>query len=302
MRISTPYSEAASGEAGSPGSSGWCSLVHHSRVAAGPLRTSEGVSRPCLRRWRLTPSGASLGLSWPGAECYVARVTPSVLITGANRGLGQCLVEKFLAEGWRVFAGQRSLGAGGAAPPSRLTRLELDVRATTSVQAAARLVGAQTSGLDVLINNAAVNPRPECDALLGELDFDAIALSYDVNAIGPLRVVQAFLPLLERGQRKLIVNVSSEAGSLQHSWRDRMYGYCMSKAALNMQTTIVDRALKPRGFNAIAIHPGWMRTEMGGPKAALDPADSAAGMYEVINGANADTPRFLQHDGEVFPW
>lgn len=153
----------------------------------------------------------------------------------------------------------------------------------------------------MLINNAAVNPRAD-DAPIGELDFEAIALAYDINAIGPLRVVQGFLPLLERGGRKLIINVSSEAGSLQHAWRERGYGYCMSKAALNMQTRIMDRALKSKGFNTIAIHPGWMRTDMGGPNATLDPAESADGMYDIIMGAGAETPRFVQHDGQEFPW
>jgi NAD(P)-dependent dehydrogenase (short-subunit alcohol dehydrogenase family) len=184
----------------------------------------------------------------------------------------------------------------------RVTLLGLDVSSTESVAQAMKLVSERTRGLDVLINNAAVNPQPEYEALLGDLDFDAIQLAYDVNAIGPLRVIQAFLPLLERGERKLIVNVSSEAGSLQHSWRDRSYGYCMSKAALNMQTTILARALAPRGIDAIAIHPGWMRTDMGGPDAALDPKDSADGMYQVISNANGSTPRFVQHDGQPFPW
>jgi NAD(P)-dependent dehydrogenase (short-subunit alcohol dehydrogenase family) len=232
-------------------------------------------------------------------------MTKSVLISGANRGLGQCLVDRFAGEGWLVFAGHRELGASSTHVrdvSDRVTLVGLDVLDTASVARAAKAVSERTRGLDVLINNAAVNPRPECDAELGALDFDAIRFAYDVNAVGPLRVIQGFLPLLERGTQKLIVNVSSEAGSLQHSWRDRCYGYCMSKAALNMQTTILDRALKARGMNAIAIHPGWMRTEMGGPNAALDPVESADGMYRVITGVDASTPRFVQHDGQPFPW
>jgi NAD(P)-dependent dehydrogenase (short-subunit alcohol dehydrogenase family) len=232
-------------------------------------------------------------------------MTRSVLISGANRGLGRCLVDRFAAEGWLVFAGHRSLGASTTHVrdvSDGVTLLGLDVLDPASVARAAKAVSERSRGLDVLINNAAVNPRPEYDAELGELDFEAIRLAYDVNAIGPLRVIQAFLPLLERGERKLIVNVSSEAGSLQHSWRDRSYGYCMSKAALNMQTTILDRALKAKGMNAIAVHPGWMRTEMGGSNAALDPVESAEGMYRIVERASADTPRFVQHDGQPFPW
>jgi NAD(P)-dependent dehydrogenase (short-subunit alcohol dehydrogenase family) len=218
--------------------------------------------------------------------------------------LGQSLADKFVAEGWQVFAGHRDLARQKL--PARdvsaqLTWVGLDVQDGASIGAAARAVAERTQGLDVLINNAAVNPA-EDNVPLGQLDFDAIRLDYDVNAVGPLRVAQGFLPLLERGERKLIINVSSEAGSLQHSCRDRQYGYCMSKAAMNMQTTMLDRGLKPKGFNAIAIHPGWMRTDMGGPRAALDPSESARGMYEVISKANAQTPRFLQHDGKEFAW
>jgi NAD(P)-dependent dehydrogenase (short-subunit alcohol dehydrogenase family) len=232
-------------------------------------------------------------------------MTKSVLITGANRGLGQCLVDRFASAGWLVFAAQRGLSKSSAHVrdvSDRVSLIGLDVQDDASVARAVKAVSERTLGLDVLINNAAVNPLPEYDAELGQLDFDAIRCAYEVNAIGPLRVIQAFLPLLERGAQKLIVNVSSEAGSLQHSWRDRAYGYCMSKAALNMQTTILDRALAPRGMNAIALHPGWMRTEMGGPNATLDPVESADGMYRVIATADRNTPRFLQHDGQPFPW
>jgi NAD(P)-dependent dehydrogenase (short-subunit alcohol dehydrogenase family) len=235
----------------------------------------------------------------------MTKSVPSVLITGANRGLGKRLAERFASEGWLVFAGQRRLAASSTPAvdmSDRVTLLGVDVRDGASVVRAAKLVSERTRGLDVLINNAAINPHPEYEAPLGELDLDAIQLTIDVNALGPLRVTQAFLPLLERGDRKVVVNVSSEAGSLQHSWRDRAYGYCMSKAALNMQTTILDRALKSRGIGAIALHPGWMRTDMGGPDAALDAGESADGMYRVINGYSAETPRFVQHDGQAFPW
>ena len=235
----------------------------------------------------------------------MALMAGNVLITGANRGLGQSLVEEFLAQGWNVFAGERPLANAATAvidASSNLTRVGLDVLDTASVARAARAVAERARGLDILINNAAVNPSPDSGAPLGELDFDAIKYTYDVNAVGPLRVIQGFLPLLELGTRKLVINVSSEAGSIQRSCRDRTYGYCMSKAAMNMQTTMLDRALKPKGFNVISIHPGWMRTDMGGQNAALDPRESARGMYRVITETNEATPRFVQHDGKPYPW
>jgi len=232
-------------------------------------------------------------------------MTKSVLITGANRGLGECLVNQFAAAGWLVFAGQRSLADSSTwvrDVSDRVTLLGLDVSDAASVARAAKAVSERARGLDVLINNAAINPQPEYDAPLGELDFEAIRATFDVNAIGPLRVIQALLPLIERGEHKLIVNVSSEAGSLQHSWRDRAYGYCMSKAALNMQTTILARALAARGIRALAVHPGWMRTDMGGPNASLDPSESARGMYQLVASGRTDLPPFVQYDGRAFPW
>jgi NAD(P)-dependent dehydrogenase (short-subunit alcohol dehydrogenase family) len=228
----------------------------------------------------------------------------SVLITGASRGLGESLVKRFADDGWLVFSGRRSL-ASSSTPvrdvSDRVTLLGLDVLDAASVARAAKGVSERTRGLDVLINNAAVNPQRDA-AALGELDFDAIRLAYEVNAIGPLRVTQAFASLLERGERRLVVNISSEAGSLQHSWRDKGFGYCMSKAALNMQTTMLNLALKPQGVDVISLHPGWMRTDMGGPNAALDPAESAEGVYRIVTRADATTPRFVQHDGKPFPW
>lgn len=235
-------------------------------------------------------------------------MTPTVLISGSSRGLGRCLVDIFAEHGFIVFAGARdpaslaALAQPRTAAGGEIIPVALDVRDLASIAAAVRAVYQRTGSLDVLINNAAINPVPEYEMPLGELDFDAIAETYDVNAIGPLRVTQSALPLLERGQRKLIVNVSSEAGSLRHSWRDRSYGYCMSKAALNMQTTILDRALRPKGFNVLALHPGWLRTDMGGPNADLDPRDAALGIYSVVERADASTPRFVQHDGREFPW
>ena len=228
----------------------------------------------------------------------------SVLITGANRGLGQSLVERFAAEGWLVFAGHRALASSST--PVRdvsggVTLVGLDVSNAASVARAAKGVTERTRGLDVLINNAAVNPKPDA-AALGELDFEAMRLAYEVNALGALRVTEAFVSLLERGEHPVVCNVSSEAGSLQHSWRDRGFGYCMSKAALNMQTTMLNLALQPRGINVISLHPGWMRTDMGGANAVLDPAESAEGMYRVITGVDTESPRFVQHDGKPFPW
>src|SRR6185295_11926250 len=113
----------------------------------------------------------------------------SVLITGANRGLGLSLVQKFSSEGWQVFAAERSRSAASPALPN-VSWVSLDVQDEGSIARAAASIAERSDGLDVLINNAAVNPRPDCDAPLGSLDFAAMQLAYDVNALGPLRVIQ----------------------------------------------------------------------------------------------------------------
>lgn len=230
----------------------------------------------------------------------------TVFITGAGRGLGFSLAEKFLNEGWRVFAGkhvtEERLRALGERFPQTLTVVPLDVTDEASVVQAARTVSELTDALDVLINNAAVYLEGARPAL--EDDAGAHWLrTFDVNTLGPLRVTRQFLPLLERGRRKLIINISSEAGSIADCWRDREYAYCMSKAALNMQSKILHNYLTPKGFKVLAIHPGWMRTDMGGPNADIDPGESAAGIFALVRREwSPDDPIYMDYQGRPMRW
>jgi NAD(P)-dependent dehydrogenase (short-subunit alcohol dehydrogenase family) len=222
-------------------------------------------------------------------------VSPSILITGASKGLGFRLTESFLRGGWTVFAGHREpspgLEAAAASMPGRLFTLALDVISPPSIAAAVASVTSATETLDVLINNAAILPAAG-RGLIEEMNVEVGLEVYDVNALGPLRVTQAFLPLLKRGSRKLILNVSSEAGSIGDCWRKDEFLYCMSKAALNMQTAILKNHLTPQGFQLLAVHPGWMRTDMGGANADIDPAQAADALLKLTM-----SPR---RDGEVF--
>jgi NAD(P)-dependent dehydrogenase (short-subunit alcohol dehydrogenase family) len=176
----------------------------------------------------------------------------------------------------------------------------LDVTQANSVTAAATAVASRCEGLDVLVNNAAILP----EAGRGTIETTNVEVGlqvFDVNSLGPLRVTQAFLPLLRRGQRRLIVNVSSEAGSIADCWRKDDLLYCMSKSALNVQTAILKNALAPEGFQLLAVHPGWMRTSMGGPEADLDPRDAAGALFELFTrGAptNPDATFYLDYRGE----
>lgn len=233
-------------------------------------------------------------------------MTETVLITGANRGLGLVLTDEFLRQGFHVFAGCRRSGERlqslAAHFPRDLTIVPLDVADAESVRQAARTVAGLTDALDILINNAAVyleGSRPPLEDDPGSHWLQTL----DVNALGPLRVTQQFLPLLAKGRRKMIVNISSEAGSIANCWRDREYAYCMSKAALNMQSKILHNYLSPRGFRVLAVHPGWMRTDMGGPNADIDPTEAAVGILAlVMKDRSPDEPIYVDYRGNPMAW
>lgn len=226
----------------------------------------------------------------------------TVLITGANRGLGLALVQRFLGAGWHVFAGCRQdPGALTTLACQALTRVPLDVADMASVRQAAALVAGSTPALDVLINNAAVYHDRGKEALEAlDLTDGRLEQTMNVNAFGVLRVTQQFLPLLVRGRRKVIANISSEAGSIGMSVRANEYAYTMSKAALNMASRLMHNAFAGRGFHVLVIQPGWMRTAMGGMDADLDPADSAEGIYQLVLQPGA--AQYVDHLGNPLPW
>jgi len=233
-------------------------------------------------------------------------VTSTLLVTGASRGLGLALVERFLEDSWSVVAGQYGPSAAlerlGRGFSDRLVVLPLDVSSLESVETAARQVAARTPALDVLVNNAGILPEA-ARGKLGSLDFQAGMRVYDVNGLGPLRVTQAFFPLLAAGGRKLVVNVSSEAGSIADCRRTDDYFYCMSKAALNMQSMILSNHLAPLGFKVLAVHPGWMRTGMGGPRAHLDPAESAQGISALVARSwQPGAAAYVDYSGQPLRW
>jgi NAD(P)-dependent dehydrogenase (short-subunit alcohol dehydrogenase family) len=232
----------------------------------------------------------------------------NVFITGADKGLGLSLVKRFLQDGFHVFAGiygsDENLKRIAEEFPEKLTQIELDVSDLDSVQCAAQVVAEQIPALDILINNAAIHIEKPVKPL-EELDFASLFLqkTMNVNAFGPLYVTQQFLPLLDRAERKLIVNISSEAGSIADCRRSSEYAYCMSKSALNMASKILQNSLKPRGFKVLAIHPGWMRTDMGGMDADFHPDEIAEDIFQLLMKTwQLDDPIFMDRFGNPLPW
>ena len=229
-------------------------------------------------------------------------------VTGADKGLGYSLAERFAGAGFRVFAGHLGDGAAlaklGKAQAGRVTPIRQDVTDMTSIRASVQAVATHTDRLDLLINNAGIC-LPDVHNRLDEMNLEngSLEKTFAVNAFGPLRVTQAFMTLLERGDMKKIVTVTSEAGSIGANWRDYGYVYCMSKSACNMFCQILQRALKPQGFKVLIFHPGWMQTDMGGTNAHITPEVAAEGIYQLtMREWSLDDPMYMDYTGKLFPW
>jgi len=243
-----------------------------------------------------------------------------VLVTGAGRGLGLEIVRQCLARGDRVFAGCRNPQCASDLHSlvveflDRFRILPLDVSDPRSIDASWNMVREQIDGLDLLINNAGINSKSrdviahqEVNAsadrcALDHVDFNGMFLMLRINAISPLMVAQRYLDLLQNGVRPTIINISSERGSLALK-KEGGYAYSASKAALNMLTRALALDVTRLGIMAVAIDPGWIKTDMGGPHAPMAPAESAQGILRVVNDlTEADIGRFLRWDGTALPW
>ena len=230
----------------------------------------------------------------------------NIVITGANRGLGYQLTAEAAQRGHTVIAGIRSGQAEGKLQelmgryPGQIVPVELDVaREETAEQLAAKLRGSGQT-VDVVINNAAV--------LLGrgvkleEQPMEDVSVSFDINLFGPMRVMKHLLPLIAEGGNSAVINISSEAGSLSNAYGGD-YAYALSKAAINMFSKQLRKYLLPRGIRVYALHPGWIKTDMGGEKAPGDPVESARGIIDIVENKKEIAPEhfFINFKGEPMP-
>lgn len=231
----------------------------------------------------------------------------TALITGANRGLGLEFTRQLLAQGLQVIACSRTpatdgeLAALGAAHPQRLRRRPLDVADAEAIAALpAQLAAAGVSHLDVLINNAGVLVSGE---RYGALRAEDLARSFAINASAPLLLTEALTPLLTQGHAAKVLCISSQLGSIAQASSYRTVSYAMSKAALNMGVRRLAAELGPRGITVVAMHPGWVRTAMGGEQAPLDAPTSVRGMLAVLTRLTpGEGGRFYAYDGGELPW
>ncbi|MBP7902404.1 MAG: SDR family NAD(P)-dependent oxidoreductase [Spirochaetes bacterium] len=232
----------------------------------------------------------------------------SILITGADKGLGLSLAEHFSDNGYYVFAAHFQVVSDNLLKLSKkncsVKLIHMDVSSDESVAAAAAEFAKVNSEnkLDVLLNNAGVHFE-ESYAALENVNFDIALKTHNINTLGPLRTVKSFLPFIKNGEKKLILNISSEAGSLSDCWREKEFDYCMSKAALNMQSILLQNYLKKDRIKLIAVHPGWMRTDMGGMKADISSKESAEAIYSIAEKDFAlNDPIFMDYKGKIIHW
>jgi len=237
----------------------------------------------------------------------------TALVTGARRGMGLEFTRQLLSRGDTVLATVRDpdsapqLRALGEAHPGRLQILCLDVSDHSSIRKLGPAVKRLVPQLDLLVNNAGINSKAvkphQSNTRFGSLEPEGILRMVAVNAIGPVLVTQALTESLQQSPGARVISVSSWLGSIAGKTRGGNYGYCASKTTLNMLTRAMAFDLLPLGIVSVVFNPGWVRTDMGGPRAKLGVDESVAGMIRVTGGlTEADAGRFLQWDGSDLPW
>lgn len=226
-----------------------------------------------------------------------------VLITGTNRGIGFEFVKQYADAGYRVIACCRdplkagSLNALAAASGGKVAVHALDVSDFGQIE---RLAAAlQGHAIDVLINSAGYYPRGS----LGSIDYAEWHKAFLINTMAPMRMVECLVEHVAASRLRKIVTLTSIMGSITANDSGGSYLYRTSKAATNMLMKNLAIALKPRGIATLTLHPGWVKTDMGGANALITVEQSVAGMRTVIDQLSADNSgRFLSYDGRENPW
>ena len=236
----------------------------------------------------------------------------TALITGASRGIGLEFVRQYAADQWRVIAGCRApesaaaLSALAAASGGRVCVHRLDVEDLPGVDhLAAELAGIP---IDVLVNNAGsagapTTSRDRAPEPFGMSNFDHWQSMFRVNVMGPMKVMEAFAPNLEAGTGRSVATISSQLGSMTLNTSGGGYAYRATKAGVNavMRSLAID--LAGHGIRIAILHPGWVKTDMGGPQAPVEPVDSVRGMRAVIAGLTPErSGQFFLYDGSRLPW
>jgi NAD(P)-dependent dehydrogenase (short-subunit alcohol dehydrogenase family) len=222
----------------------------------------------------------------------------TILITGAGRGLGLALTHLLTHQGHTVIGTLRNLKESDALKALGAEIELLDVADDKSIAALGERLKARP--IDVLVNNAGVgSPQSSLNEVTGE----ELHRVFQINTFAPLLVTNALAPSLKAGKRKVVMNISSQLGSIANNTGGSSYPYRASKAALNQATRSMSVELGRDGFTCFAVHPGWVKTDMGGPNATMTPEQSITAMRKVIDKLKpADSGKLFNYDGTNPPW
>jgi NAD(P)-dependent dehydrogenase (short-subunit alcohol dehydrogenase family) len=228
----------------------------------------------------------------------------TTLITGANRGIGLAFARQYAADGWQVLACTRqksdALNRLAADYPGRVQVLTLDVADHEQIEALS--LSLADAAIDLLINNAGIYSDSDAKGF-GHTDYEEWANVFRINTMAPLKMAESFAAQLSRSSLKTLVTLSSIMGSISETSSGGNYLYRSSKAAVNMVVKTLAIDLKMQGVTAIAFHPGWVQTDMGGQNAAITTTQSVAGMRQVISTLTlSDSGKFIDYNGQEIPW
>ncbi len=231
----------------------------------------------------------------------MSHIKYTVLITGTNRGLGLEFVKQFAIEGYQVIACTRKINKKDELHQLQekfktISICKLDIANFSSIDQFAKLF---KKPIDILINNAGVYP----DSSVDHVDYKSWLDAFKINTLAAFKMTKAFLPHLKKGQLKKIASLTSKMGSIDDNSGGGEYIYRSSKTALNMVMKSLSIDLKPYDLSVITLHPGWVRTDMGGPNGLIDVDESVAGMKRQIDKLTIRTSgQFIAYDGKKIPW
>ena len=230
----------------------------------------------------------------------------TTLITGANRGIGLEFCRQYAADGWRVLACSRypeksdALNKLAAQYPEQIKIHALDVADHVQIDRLAHVLADES--IDLLINNAGIYPDSDKSGF-GHTDYAEWIEAFRINTMAPLKMAETFATQIARGKQKTIVTITSKMGSIADNSGGGSYLYRSSKAAVNMVVKSLAIDLKPIGITAVVFHPGWVKTDMGGPNALISAEQSVSGIrQEIARLTIADSGRFFAYDGQEIPW
>ena len=228
-----------------------------------------------------------------------SQTSQTILITGANRGIGLALASKFHQQGYQVIATARKPAKAAALKKLGVEVLQLDITDKNSVASLSQQL--QGRQVDILLNNAGIGGHSTRE--FKDLDIDRLGRVFNVNSLGALRVIQALLPNLNKSQQKIVASVSSRMGSIEQNSSGGVMGYRASKTALNSFNKSLAIEFASEGFVFVVLHPGWVRTDMTSDRATYSPQESANGLFKVVSNLKPkDNGKFYDLHGKEITW